>query len=64
MGVLTPKTVISDVTVSYSGYEPENYDEKFHGLVSAEDALANSLNVPAVKILDKIKLDKFLTILE
>jgi penicillin-binding protein 1C len=54
MGFITPKFVISDVPVSFGGYEPENYDGKFYGNVTAEYALYNSLNVPAVKILDKI----------
>jgi penicillin-binding protein 1C len=54
MGFITPKFVISDVPVSFGGYEPENYDGKFYGNITAEYALYNSLNVPAVKILDKI----------
>ncbi len=54
MGFITPKCVISDVPVSFGGYEPENYDGKFYGNITAEYALYNSLNVPAVKILDKI----------
>ena len=53
-GLITPKTVISDVPVYFSGYEPENYDGKYHGLVSVEYALSNSLNVPAVKILNEL----------
>jgi penicillin-binding protein 1C len=54
-GIVTPKTIISDVPVSFSGYEPENYDEKFYGNISIEKALASSLNVPAVKILSELK---------
>ncbi len=50
-GLLTPKTVITDVPVNYEGYAPENYDEKFNGYVSIEYALAHSLNIPAVKTL-------------
>jgi penicillin-binding protein 1C len=48
-GLLTPKTVITDVSVNYGGYAPENYDEKFNGYVSIEYALEHSLNIPAVK---------------
>jgi penicillin-binding protein 1C len=51
-GIITPKTIIADVPVSFSGYEPENYDEKFYGNITMENALASSLNVPAVKTLD------------
>lgn len=35
-GLLTPKTVMTDVAVSYDGYAPENYDEKFNGYVTVE----------------------------
>jgi penicillin-binding protein 1C len=50
-GLLTPKTVISDVAVNYQGYTPENYDSKFNGYVTVEYALEHSLNIPAVKAL-------------
>ncbi len=50
-GLLTPKTIISDVAVNYAGYVPENYDRRFNGLVSMEYALEHSLNIPAVKSL-------------
>lgn len=58
-GLITPKFIIADVPVTYSGYEPENYDDKFNGNVSIEFALANSLNVPAVKILKEITIEEF-----
>ena len=47
-------TLILDEPISYSGYKPHNYGEQYHGYVSAKYALAHSLNVPAVKILDGI----------
>src|SRR6185369_15027307 len=48
-GLLTPKTIINDIPVNYSGYNPENYDKKFNGAVTLEYALDHSLNIPAVK---------------
>jgi len=54
-GMLTPKYCISDVPLSLAGYEPENYDGEFYGNVSIEFALANSLNVPAVKVLSQLE---------
>jgi penicillin-binding protein 1C len=48
-GLLTPKTIMTDVAVNYEGYTPENYDEKFNGYVTVEYALEHSLNIPAVK---------------
>jgi len=63
-GIITPKLKITDVPVNYSGYEPTNYDEKFHGYVTAEYALVNSLNVVAVKILHQIKTHQFINSLK
>ncbi|HEX7905045.1 MAG TPA: penicillin-binding protein 1C [Chitinophagaceae bacterium] len=53
-GLMTPKTVITDVAVNYEGYAPENYDEKFNGYVTIEYALEHSLNIPAVKSLKQL----------
>jgi penicillin-binding protein 1C len=59
-GLLTPKTVITDVSVNYAGYAPENYDEKFNGYVSVEYALEHSLNIPAVKSLRLLGHEKLI----
>lgn len=47
-GFISPLSRIPDIPVSYGGYEPENYDGIYHGLVTTEEALSRSLNVPAV----------------
>ncbi len=57
-GLLTPKTIMNDVSVNYEGYAPENYDEKFNGYVSVEFALERSLNIPAVKGLRMLGKDR------
>ncbi|MCB0420264.1 MAG: penicillin-binding protein 1C [Bdellovibrionales bacterium] len=53
--ILTGATLIDDnptnVPVSTGVYSPQNYDEKFHGLVTVRKSLSNSLNIPAVKTL-------------
>ncbi|TAL69943.1 MAG: penicillin-binding protein 1C [Bacteroidetes bacterium] len=64
LGILTPKMKLLDVPTDFSGYEPENYTEKFHGEVTAEFALMNSLNVPAVRLLEQVGLSQFLLLLE
>ncbi len=51
-GYISTKTIVSDVPVNFSGYRPENYDQSYRGKVSIEQALALSLNVPAVDLLD------------
>jgi penicillin-binding protein 1C len=57
-GLLTPKAIIEDVAVNYSGYAPENYDQKFNGYVTLEYALEHSLNIPAVKSLKLLGRDE------
>jgi penicillin-binding protein 1C len=59
-GILTPKMKLLDIPTDFSGYEPENYDNEFNGEVTAEFALMNSLNIPAVYLLQKINLPIFL----
>jgi penicillin-binding protein 1C len=48
-----------DLPVAGGVYRPMNYDQRFHGLVTARAALASSLNVPAVKALNMIGVDAF-----
>lgn len=57
--LISPASVIWDLPVGYritpvQVYRPVNYDSKFHGPVTARMALANSYNVPAVKLLDRV----------
>ncbi len=57
-GLLTPKTTINDVAISYNGYAPENYDQQFNGAVTMEYALDHSLNIPSVKSLRQLGKDR------
>jgi penicillin-binding protein 1C len=59
-GLLTPKQVVYDVPIVYGGYAPENYDRQFNGPVTVEHALAHSLNIPAVRSLQQLGLDKII----
>ena len=54
-GLITPETLLFDVPVTYSGYEPVNYDGTYNGYVTARQALARSLNVPAVNLHARLK---------
>jgi len=63
-GLLTPQMKLLDLPTDISGYEPENYDLKFRGEVSAKFALSNSLNIPAVRLLQQVGLTQFLSVLE
>lgn len=54
VGALTPASVLDDSPADFNGYSPENYGGKYYGKISARDALAYSLNVPAVATLRQI----------
>lgn len=58
-GEILPSTLVPDVPAQFAGYMPENYDRVFRGAVPARDALARSLNVPAVWMLSRHGVDKF-----
>jgi len=45
------KTIVIDEETDFNGYKPQNYDGIFRGPVSLRTALAQSLNVPSVKVL-------------
>ena len=62
--LLSPATPILDEKVNFSGYAPENFDGAFHGYVSARECVEKSLNVPAVKVLQSIGIEKAASYLE
>ncbi len=52
-GELLPEMLVADVPTQFDGFSPQNYDEAYTGAVPASEALARSLNVPAVRALRK-----------
>jgi len=50
--ILSPASLILDEEINYNGFSPKNADKKYHGYISTREALAHSLNIPAVKALD------------
>lgn len=61
--LISPATILWDVPVTYDlgnnqFYQPLNYDERFHGLVTSRAALANSYNVPAVRLLSALGVER------
>lgn len=58
-GIVTPKLKITDVPINIMGYAPDNYDNKFNGYLTIEDALGLSLNIPFVKILHQYGVGNF-----
>jgi penicillin-binding protein 1C len=58
-GQLLPGTLVSDLPTNYGGYSPENFDREYRGAVPAHEALARSLNVPAVRMLRRYGVGRF-----
>ncbi len=54
-----PGTVVWDTPTCWAGYCPSNYDGAYHGPQSVRSALANSYNIPAVKALEFVTVDRF-----
>ena len=62
---ITAATILYDVPTAFltadgKSYAPENYDRTWHGPVSVRDALANSYNLPAVRLLQQVGIPAFL----
>lgn len=53
-GTITPATIIRDESTDFGGYKPENFDFAFRGDITARNALGQSLNIPAVKVMDEL----------
>jgi len=62
-GDILPNTLIADVPTRFPGFSPKNFDQSYSGAVSAASALSQSLNIPAVKMLQKYNPEKFLDLL-
>jgi len=57
--IAAPETLVRDAPRRFGGYLPENFDRRFHGDVTLEDALRHSLNLPAVATLERIGAGRF-----
>lgn len=58
-GLAHPETLIEDRPARFGRYAPGNFDEDFRGTVSVREALAHSLNIPAVKVLAEVGPKRF-----
>ncbi len=52
-GLITPQGIMEDVPTFIRGYQPLNFTQEYMGMVHADQALAMSLNVPAVRLLQQ-----------
>ncbi len=63
-GLLLPNSLMPDIPTQIAGYHPENFDLGYDGAVPASKALSRSLNVPAVKMLQQFKYERFYDFLQ
>jgi len=63
-GLITPQMLIPDIPTRFGGFTPLNFDQEFNGAVPAEQALARSLNIPAVKMLQNYGVPPFYSFLK
>lgn len=61
---ITASTQVEDKPTQFGSYKPKNYDNRFRGPVLIRYALANSLNIPAVLVMDMIGVDEGIAIAE
>ena len=54
LGLAHPETLIEDRPSRFGIYVPKNFDHDWHGTVSIRAALTQSLNIPAVKVLEAL----------
>jgi penicillin-binding protein 1C len=53
-GVLHPMTVLKDAPTAFGPFSPENFDGRFVGPITAQEALIRSRNVPAVLVASRL----------
>ena len=63
-GVLLPKELVPDIPININGFAPKNFSLQYDGAATANEALARSLNIPAVIELRKYSVPKFYNFLK
>jgi penicillin-binding protein 1C len=53
-GLIHSATILKDAPKSFGAFSPENFDGRFTGPISAQDALIRSRNVPAVELASRL----------
>lgn len=53
-GDITPVTILRDEKTNFNGYQPENATKRYYGDLTVRQALDWSLNIPAVKVMQRV----------
>lgn len=59
-GVITPATHVIDEPTDFGGYRPNNFDFRFRGDIAIRNSLPQSLNIPAIKVMQKLGVSQAL----
>lgn len=57
-GLVTPATIVDDTKLTIGDWSPKNSDDTFMGPITVRVALEKSRNIPAVRILDKLTVER------
>lgn len=63
-GLIHPRSLLKDTPSSYGSFDPENFDRRFMGPVTATDALIHSRNIPAIQLTSKLKRKSLYQVLQ
>lgn len=63
-GDILPNSLVADIPTRFPGFSPKNFDQSYRGAVPAGSALSQSLNIPAVKMLQEYNPARFLDLLQ
>ena len=53
-GMCTPASIVADTPMHFKGYDPKNFNLRYLGPVSVRDALVHSLNIPALRLAERV----------
>lgn len=63
-GDILPNSLVPDIPTRFPGFSPKNFDFTYSGAIQAGSALSQSLNIPAVKLLQQYTPERFLDLLK
>jgi penicillin-binding protein 1C len=58
-GMITPAMLVPDIPTQFGSFSPKNFSTSYDGAVPVNKALARSLNIPMVRLLNEYGLEKF-----
>jgi len=62
--ICSPRTVLADNQISWAGYEPSDYDREYRGPLTAAEALAESRNIPAMRVLARVGVQNAIALMD